>query len=261
MDISHQAMLRHFVVRIYDEQQNLVWDSNQKSMSMHPADPTGMNPQVNGIKNAIVKTIMKDGQKIGTFEMQVIDGPFQEQDQHFLRMFNWLLWAALILVLIGVYFFSRFIATGISNPLIQIKWIAKRMREGDLSRRVRFAGNKTEIEEVGLALNHLADVLQSQDKLRKNLTADVAHELRTPLATIQSYIEAFQDGVWEASSDKLQICHDQVVRLVQLIKDLEKLTAVGNPMIELKKERICLNEVIHDSINSVAGQFNDKTFH
>lgn len=258
MGISHQAVQRNYIIRIYDNQQNLVLDTSQMSLSMHSTGADGGTLQVIGKTNVIKNTIMKDGYQIGTLEMQGTDGPLQLQNQRFLRMFNFLLWAALILVLVGAYLFSGFIATGISRPLVRIKQIAAQMREGDLSQRVVLAGHSTEIAEVGLALNHLADALQQQEKLRKNLTADVAHELRTPLATIQSHIEAFQDGVWEATPDKLQICHGQVIRLVQLINDLEKLTALENPMLQLRKEKVCLNEVIHDSINAVSGQFNDK---
>lgn len=258
MQISHQAIQRNYIVRIYDDQENLVWDSNQMSKSMHPAGADGVTLQATEKTIVIKKTIMKAGQNVGLLEIQGTEGPFQLQNQYFFEMFNLLLWAALILVLIGVYFFSVFIANGISRPLVQIKQIATRIRMGDLSERVILAGNKTEIEEVGFALNHLAEVLQQQDKLRRNLTADVAHELRTPLATIQSHIEAFQDGVWEATPDKLEICHDQVLRLVQLINDVEKLNAAENPMIQLHKENLCLNQVIHDSINMITSQFNGK---
>jgi signal transduction histidine kinase len=132
------------------------------------------------------------------------------------------------------------------------------MKEGNLSSRVVLAHRQTEIEEVGLALNHLADALEQQDQLRKNLTADIAHELRTPLATIQSHIEAFQDGVWEATPDKLEVCHGQVIRLVKLIHDLENLSAVENPMLKLKQEPVRLLEVIRESEKTVKAQFSEK---
>ncbi|WP_223067987.1 sensor histidine kinase [Paenibacillus caui] len=258
MRISHQAMLRDYIVRIYDSRKNMIWDSNKMGMSMHSNEAKGKGAQSADDQPSMQKAIMRDGQQIGLLEIQGIAGPFQVQNQRFLSTFTTLIWAALVLVIVGVYLFSVYISNGISHPLVQIKKIALRMREGDLSSRVTLANQTTEIEEVGLALNHLAEALEKQDKLRKNLTADIAHELRTPLAKIQSHIEAFQDGVWEATTDKLQVCHDQVIRLVQLISDLEKLTAAENPMLQLQKEAICLNEVIHDSFSTVAGQFKDK---
>jgi len=255
MSISHQAMQRGYVVRIFDQQRNLVWDTSAMGMPMPSEKGSDEVPRATGDSNRIKKAIVKAGKPVGTLEIRGIEEPFQKQNQQFLRMFNTLLGAALILVMAGVYLFSVFTANGISRPLMHIKQVAVRMREGDLSSRVT-TSDDTEVGEVGRALNHLADALEKQDKLRKNLTADIAHELRTPLATIQSHIEAIQDGVWEATPDKLQVCHDQVIRLVQLISDLEKLTAVENPMLQLRKETVCLNEIIHDSINTVAEPFH-----
>lgn len=259
MDISHQAMMQHYHVRIYDTKQTLLWDTRTMNMPIEPEDSLTGNSQPIGGDSAISKEISKEGRVFGILQLTNMDNFYQQQDQRFLQMFNRLSWAALAVVLLGVYFFSRYVAKGISNPLIQIKQIAVRMRKGDLTQRVKSSGVRTEIEEVGLALNHLADGLVQQDKLRKNLTADIAHEWRTPLATIQSHIEAFQDGVWDVTPEKLEICHQQVIRLVQLIHDLEKLTDAENPMIQLKKDNICLNRILRDSINATVGQFPDST--
>lgn len=182
----------------------------------------------------------------------------QSLDQQFLRMFNTLLWAAMILVIVGTYLFSRYMAKSISRPLLEIKDIASKMREGDLSSRVEVLNQNTEIDDVGRTLNHLADGLEKQDQLRKSLTADVAHELRTPLTTIQSHLEAFQDGIWEPTPDKLQVCHDQVLRLVRLISDLENLAAVENPMVQLMTEVVSLNEIVSESLNTVCSQFGQE---
>ncbi|KGE18391.1 sensor histidine kinase [Paenibacillus wynnii] len=251
MSISHQAMQRNYSVSIYDAEGNVVWDTGRMGMEMERA------MRITG-KKMTRYPIIKDGLTLGTLEMQGNSDAMTLQNRNFLQMFNRLSWGALILVLAGAYLYSRFIAVGLSRPLVQIKKIAVRMREGDLGERVILPIKQTEIEEVGLALNYLADTLEQQEKLRKNLTADVAHELRTPLATIQSHIEAFQDGVWEATPDKLQVCHNQVMRLVQLVNDLEKLSSAENPMIQLKQEELCLNEVIQDAIHTVVGSLDNR---
>lgn len=249
MSISHQAMQRNYSVNIFDAEGNEIWGTGHMGMGME-----GVSTSRTATKSATSYAIIKDGERIGTLKMQGNGGAETLLNRNFLLMFNRLSWGSLVLVLAGAYLFSRFIANGLSLPLVQIKKIAGRMREGDLGERVILSRSQTEIEEVGLALNYLADTLQQQEKLRKNLTADVAHELRTPLAAIQSHIEAFQDGIWEATPDKLQVCHNQVMRLVQLVSDLEKLSAAENPMIQLRRESLCLNEVIQDSILAVTGR-------
>lgn len=250
MIISHQAMVSEYIVRVYDQDHQLIWDTSQM----------GMQRQVNSqpIQNTITKTIVKGNQQVGTLEFQPVNETSQSLNQQFLRMFNTLLWAAMILVIAGTYLFSRYMAKSISQPLLEIKDIASRMREGDLTSRVEVINQNTEIDDVGRALNHLADGLEKQDQLRKSLTADVAHELRTPLTTIQSHLEAFQDGIWEPTPDKLQVCHDQVLRLVRLISDLENLAAVENPMVQLKTEIVSLNDIVEKSLNTVSSQFRHK---
>ncbi|NGM84177.1 HAMP domain-containing histidine kinase [Paenibacillus sp. 7124] len=250
MLISHQAMISDYIVRVYDNDHRLIWDTSQMGMQ----GQAYFKP----LQDTIQKTIVKGNQQVGTLEFQPMNETSKSLNQQFLRMFNTLLWAALVLVMVGTYLFSRYIAKSISQPLLEIKDIALRMKEGDLTSRVEGSNQNTEIYEVGRALNHLAEGLEKQDQLRRTLTADVAHELRTPLTTIQSHLEAFQDGIWEPSPDKLQVCHDQVLRLVQLISDLENLAAVENPMVQLKAEIVSLNEVVHESLNTVSSQYRQK---
>lgn len=247
MLISHQAVVGHYIVRVYDKDHLLVWDTSQ--MGMHSQGTSKKSLPI------IRENIVRNQQQLGTLELQPLNESSQSLNQQFLRMFNTLLGAALAIVMIGTYGFSRYTAKSISQPLVRIKDAASRIREGDLGSRVEVSHQSTEIEEVGLALNHLAEGLEKQDQLRKKLTADVAHELRTPLTTIQSHLEAFQDGIWEPTPDKLEVCHDQVLRLVQLIHDLENLAAVENPMMQLKKETVSLNEIVRQSINTVSGSF------
>ncbi|WP_230190815.1 HAMP domain-containing sensor histidine kinase [Paenibacillus sp. CECT 9249] len=250
MLLSHQAMIGDYVVRVYDNDHRLIWDTSLMGMHREAKSKPLLSP--------IQKKIVKGNQQVGILEFQSVNETSQSLNKQFLRMFNTLLWVALGIVIVGTYLFSRYMAKSISQPLLEIRDIALRMKEGDLSSRVEGTNQNTEIYEVGQALNHLADGLEKQDQLRKTLTADVAHELRTPLTTLQSHLEAFQDGIWEPSPDKLQVCHDQVMRLIQLISDLENLTVVENPMAQLKTEMVPLNEIVRESMNTISSQYWHK---
>ncbi|MDN4067610.1 ATP-binding protein [Paenibacillus vini] len=258
MTVSHQAMLRSYSIRIYDADGHLIWDTKAMGSMMQGSIETQNDDRLQNSTKVIKRDITIDHAKNGWIEIEGLSTRFETQNRQFLNRFNMLIWLAFILALAGVTFYSIYMSKSLSRPLLRIKQIANQMREGDLSSRVALGHHQTEIEEVGLALNHLADALEQEDRLRKNITADIAHELRTPLATIQSHIEAFQDGVWEATPDKLEICHGQVVRLVKLIQDLESLSAVENPMLKLKQEPVMLVEVIRESEKTVKAQFKAK---
>jgi len=82
---------------------------------------------------------------------------------------------------------------------------------------------RDEIGELTHAFSDLQTSLQQQETKRRHLTADVAHELRTPLAALRAQIEAIQDGVYEASPERLAGCHREILRLTSLVDDVENL--------------------------------------
>ncbi|UOF92044.1 ATP-binding protein [Fodinisporobacter ferrooxydans] len=257
MDITHQALTNHMILKIFNQKNQLVWDSNQMIRNSSRPDSSIFHSQNDEIATKQFP-ILKNGAKIGALEIQFSKDLYQEQEGVFLTRFNILSWISLAIVLLAVYFFSASIARGISAPLIEIKKVAIRLRDGDLNQRVPILTRDDEVAQVGQSINHLADTLEQQQQLRKFLTADIAHELRTPLATMRSYLEAFQDGIWEPTDEKLQICYDQVMQLVNLIQDLEHLADVENPMLKLKKEEIDSVILLEDAIRSVAKNWDYK---
>ncbi|MZP28282.1 HAMP domain-containing protein [Heliobacterium undosum] len=109
-------------------------------------------------------------------------------------------------------------------PITLMRDVAVRLRAGDLTPAINL-DRRDEIGDLALAMNHLTESLRQQEELRKNLTADVAHELRTPLSTLQGYLEAFRDGVWSPTPERLDACHQQTIRLKNLVSDLESLAS------------------------------------
>ena len=152
---------------------------------------------------------------------------------------------------------SLAITRKISTPLLALTRAAQTMRRGDLSPRVKIQGSD-ELAQLGEAFNHLAESLAAQESLRKKLTADVAHELRTPLATMRSHLEAFQDGVWEPTTERLDVCYEEVMRLVRLVGDLEQLTAAESEALSLKKEKVDLSSLIAQIGSSYRPLFESK---
>ena len=101
-----------------------------------------------------------------------------------------------------------------------------------------------EMKPLGESFNQLADSLVREETLRKQFTADFAHELRTPLATLRSQIEAFQDGIWKPDEMRLDQFHAELMRLVRLVNNLEKLIAAENPRIKLNKTKLETGEIV-----------------
>lgn len=137
------------------------------------------------------------------------------------------------------------LATTLSRPLRRLTRAARKMQAGDLATRVRPEGAR-ELQELGAALNLLAQTLENEERARRSAAADVAHELRTPLAAIVSRIEAARDGVLADDAANLSALHTEALRLTRLVEDLERLADAERPGLTLEKERVDLGEVARE---------------
>jgi two-component system, OmpR family, sensor histidine kinase BaeS len=127
--------------------------------------------------------------------------------------------ALLVALIIGALTAKR-----ISTPIARVISTAQQIADGNYQIKDYLPNNIKEINQLNAAITDLAKDLKKQESLRKQLTADVAHELRTPLATLQSHLEAMIDGIWEMDRGRLKGCHEEILRISRLVKDLEKLT-------------------------------------
>jgi signal transduction histidine kinase len=149
--------------------------------------------------------------------------------------------AALVLGLAMSYFIAR----GLSRPLSQLTSAAESIEGGDYSRRVE-VGGAAEIEELAHAFNSLAESLRTNEKLRRNMVADIAHELRNPLASIKAQLEAWQDGVMDHDGETVVSLAEDVDVLARLVEDLHQLSVVESGQMELERMPV-------DAAEAVAG--------
>ncbi len=158
----------------------------------------------------------------------------------------------ILAVLIGFY-----IAKRISRPLVDMKQAAERMSDGQLDTRVMIGGND-ELAELGTSLNELAAQLHKQEQLRITMTEDIAHELRTPLATLKSHMRAFEDGVWEPTPERIHACLEEIERLTQMVAELEDLTHMDSPAFQLERKREPLDAILAQGVDLVAAAYLEK---
>jgi signal transduction histidine kinase len=114
------------------------------------------------------------------------------------------------------------------------------------------------LHELSVSVKELAERLHHQETLKRRMTTDIAHELRTPLAAVQSHIEAFMDGVWEPDYERLSVIHGEVIRLTKLISELSNLSIVEGDEIKLKLSTVDLSEILNDIVDSYEPMFSDK---
>jgi signal transduction histidine kinase len=111
---------------------------------------------------------------------------------------------------------------------------AARLAQGDLSQRVEVHG-KDELADLGQAFNQMADSLGQAQASRKAMTADIAHELRNPLAVQRAHLEALQDGLYPSTPENLQPILDQNLLLSRLVDDLRTLALADAGQLRLER--------------------------
>ncbi len=144
---------------------------------------------------------------------------------------------------------------GVTNPLADVMSAIEAVADGDLDVRVpepqRGPG---EFRRLANSFNRMVEELDRAENQRRNLTADVAHELRSPLHIIQGNLEGVLDGVYEPSSEHLTATLDETHLLRRLVDDLQTLSLAEAGQLPLKIESVEIPELLADVRTSFSGQ-------
>lgn len=138
---------------------------------------------------------------------------------------------------------SLWVTRYLTRPLTDMRRVALRMAGGDFTERIADE-NPDELGDLARALNSLAASLERAEMLRRQMTADVAHELRTPLAGLRSYLEALRDGVLPADAVNLQAALEETLRLERLVEDLRELSLLEADGLSLEVGPVDLRSLV-----------------
>jgi two-component system sensor histidine kinase BaeS len=158
--------------------------------------------------------------------------------------------AALLALLAGLLAARR-----ITRPVSRLIEVTQAMGHGDRAARVGEIHAPDELRDLAATFDRMADSLARQDQLRRDVVADVAHELRTPVAVLQAGHEALLDGVVEPSTAQLSSLRDEVLRLARLVDDLHTLAAAEAAALQLTMHPSDLAEIAGAAAESLAGRF------
>jgi two-component system OmpR family sensor kinase/two-component system sensor histidine kinase BaeS len=141
----------------------------------------------------------------------------------------------------------------VGAPLVEVMAAADAVAAGDLSVRVRESA-PGEFGNLGRSFNRMAVELERAETQRRNLTADVAHELRTPLHIIQGNLEGILDGVYQADAEHIQATLDETRLLARLVNDLQTLSLAEAGQLPMQRVPLSAAGVLEDVATSFAGQ-------
>ncbi|KUO49532.1 MAG: hypothetical protein APF76_03215 [Desulfitibacter sp. BRH_c19] len=159
---------------------------------------------------------------------------------------------AIIAALIGISFSNRLI-----HPLKQLTDSAKKITKGEWEVKVNL-DRDDEVGELAQAFNVMTEKLRETEMARKTLVADVAHELRNPLATLRAQLESIQEGVTKPETQVILSLNDEVIRLSKLVNDLQDLSLAEVGKLSLNKENARLDLLLQKVVGLFEGSIQDK---
>lgn len=145
---------------------------------------------------------------------------------------QWQFRYALLVALLVAFLVTLVLAHGMTSPLREMTGAVRRMSRGDYTVRVR-ATSRDEIGTLATAFNQMADDLADEDKYRREVIGNVAHELRTPVAALHAVLENLVDGVSTPDQGTLELALSQTDRLGRLNNELLDLSRVEGGVAQL----------------------------
>ena len=162
-------------------------------------------------------------------------------------------WVAVALIATAVVAGAGLVAAPLSSfvtrSLRSLTAAARSVREGNLAVRVE-AESPSEVADLASSFNEMTAELERAEVRRKQVTADVAHELRSPLTNILGHLDAIEDGVIEPTPDQVGIITSEAARLSHLVDDLQTLAAIDEETLVLQQTSVDVTGVIDRAIEA-----------
>ena len=175
--------------------------------------------------------------------------------------FRTTLWQSLLLALafasLVAIVVSFVVTRRITTPIRRMAAVSQRIARGEYAVRADVTAT-VEIGELADSLNRMAAELETTERRRVQLIGDVAHELRTPITTLQGYLEGLRDGVIEPSDNLWARLYDQTGRLNRLAEDLQELSRVEAEAASIERHGVAPDALVRATVTAIEPLFAEK---
>jgi signal transduction histidine kinase len=161
---------------------------------------------------------------------------------------SYFIWGGLVAIGIAVLI-TFFLSRRILSPVKALINVSRQYGKGDFSKRIDNK-DKGELGELANSFNSMADDLERIQRLRQNMVADVAHELRTPLSNLKGYLEAINDGVIKPNKATIRSLNEEAVILSRLVADLQELSLADAGELKITLQPEDISKLIKETITN-----------
>jgi signal transduction histidine kinase len=253
------ALMLGFDMKLYDEEGTLIMDTDRAIETLSPLVKKRI-AAITELRSSDIAArflpyaLFLGGKEIGQLRVRFLP---PKKETVFIRRSNRFLLISLfalggLAVLLSIVFSRR-----LTNPIKGLTGAVADIGEGNLKRRVVMSGSD-EISRLSEAFNRMAQALEIQESLRRKLTSNVAHELRTPISAIRGELEGMIDGFIPLDGENLQSLYAEIGRLSNIIEGIEELSRAEASGLTLVKQTFELAPFLRNIIGRFTKIFGDK---
>lgn len=192
----------------------------------------------------LARPVVVDGAPVGTVELRFPTSHLPAPEREIRHALVRNAWLGAALAVGSAVLVAGVVARAVSRPINALTTAAQHLAAGRRDVRVDLDDAPGEIGALAATFDRMAAAVDEEDRLRRQLVADVAHEVRTPLSILQGTTEALVDGILPADPATLASLHEEVLRLSALVGDLETLAAADAAGLRLDIERVDLADEV-----------------
>lgn len=261
------ALKDGFIIKLYDSEGELLWDAENHDMELcHEVMDTIVlrmkesRPDMDGEFVTYSYSLRSSEKLNGILEISYYTPYYLDENAfQFIKALNHILIILGAVSLIAAVILGTVIAGRITRPVMGVISATGRISGGDYGVRVDTNLKERETYELADAVNRMASSLEEQEYLRRQMTSDIAHELRTPVTNVSSYMEMMIDDVMEPTPERLQSCQEELSRLSGLIDDIERLESAEASGYDLNKEDVDIYALAGTILQSFETKLHEKS--
>lgn len=206
-----------------------------------------------------------NGERVGAMLSGVALERFTPLARQFFDSLNRSMLLVVVTVIAGSFLLITLLVRQLARPLNELTQASEKIAEGHLEQKVD-VNSQDEIGELAQSFNTMSSKLKQSEDLRRQMTADIAHELRTPMSVIQGDLEAVIDGVYPANQETFQSLLEESHRLSRLIDDLRELSLLEAGELTLQRKNTDIKVLVEQLVqayqikaegNGIMLQFNN----
>ena len=250
--ITYNSLDKGIIVALYDKEDKEIMNIEKNSkdkcnriMNFIKSSMEGKYGSTTSQFEPVYYPLIKSGEKIGEVRVKFYGPIFYMQNELvFLDIVNKIILGIGVLLILASTIMGFIISRSITRPINKLMTKAKYISKGEYDKKIEINTDILEINDLINSINNLSQSIKEQENIRKRLTGDISHELKTPLTNIQSHLEAMIDGIWEPTEERLLSVKEEAERLSSLVSDMQKLNKYDESSIKLKKDNVNISDII-----------------